>query len=144
MVSAIASAADVAALPSPSTTWSTASTRDDGELRRVEIATAISDPRLVGLTPLAAVGGPKTRVGGLNLRAQARVGGQGGRSGGPDWAFRDEGRRTASAISKFENWNRFYDPSVGRYLSPDPLLRAVITSTGSGPRHAACSPCPPV
>lgn len=23
----------------------------------------------------------------------------------------------------FENWNRFYDPSIGRYLSPEPLLQ---------------------
>jgi RHS repeat-associated protein len=31
-----------------------------------------------------------------------------------------------------ENWNRYYDPSTGRYLSPEPLLR-----TASLPRNAA-------
>ncbi len=36
----------------------------------------------------------------------------------------------------FENWNRFYDPSIGRYLSPDPVLMspAVVVGRAAGGR----------
>ncbi len=26
----------------------------------------------------------------------------------------------------FENWNRYYDPSTGRYLSPEPMLQSPV------------------
>lgn len=28
------------------------------------------------------------------------------------------------SLDMFENWNRYYDPSVGRYLSPEPMLQS--------------------
>jgi RHS repeat-associated protein len=31
--------------------------------------------------------------------------------------------RHDSETDLFENWNRYYDPSIGRYLSPEPLLQ---------------------
>ncbi len=44
-----------------------------------------------------------------------------------------EAHYTSSVV--FENWNRFYDPSVGRYLSPDPILldpEAVVSAAAAG------------
>lgn len=42
----------------------------------------------------------------------------------------------------FENWNRFYDPTTGRYLSPEPLLQSpafVAGMAGSGLQTPAYS-----
>lgn len=42
----------------------------------------------------------------------------------PVWtALRLPGQYHDSETDLFENWNRYYDPSVGRYLAPDPYLQ---------------------
>lgn len=64
----------------------------------------------------------KTRVRASTSDATSCSSGATSRS--PQWLYgnsRPEPRST-SAISFFENWNRFYDPSTGRYSAVDPLL----------------------
>lgn len=42
----------------------------------------------------------------------------------PFWTpLRFPGQYHDAETELFENWNRYYDPSVGRYLQPDPLLQ---------------------
>ena len=44
-------------------------------------------------------------------------------------------RRSASAISVYNNWNRYYDPLTGRYMGIEPLARSpdlAVTSAKSG------------
>lgn len=38
--------------------------------------------------------------------------------------LRFPGQYEDAETEMFENWNRYYDPSVGRYLSPEPLLQS--------------------
>ncbi len=48
---------------------------------------------------------------------------------GVQWQYYD------AETDLFENWNRFYDPSIGRYLSPDPILMspgAVVSAAAGG------------
>ncbi|MBZ4408933.1 hypothetical protein K8640_11960 [Myxococcus sp. XM-1-1-1] len=41
----------------------------------------------------------------------------------PFWIpLRSPGQYHDAETDLFENWNRFYDPSIGRYLQPEPLL----------------------
>lgn len=64
----------------------------------------------------------KTRVRASTSDATSCSSGATSRS--PQWLYgnsRPEPRST-SAISFFENWNRFYDPGTGRYSASDPVL----------------------
>ncbi|WP_158623879.1 RHS repeat-associated core domain-containing protein [Corallococcus llansteffanensis] len=46
------------------------------------------------------------------------------RGGQPFWtALRFPGQYHDAETDLFENWNRYYDPSMGRYLQPEPLLQ---------------------
>ncbi|WP_338270572.1 RHS repeat-associated core domain-containing protein, partial [Corallococcus caeni] len=43
----------------------------------------------------------------------------------PFWTpLRFPGQYHDAETDLFENWNRFYDPSIGRYLQPEPLLHS--------------------
>jgi RHS repeat-associated protein len=75
------------------------------------------------LTSAKPLSRPKTRVWGLAEAGARRIGRNSPRSRGPHWEKRAAVRQHASAISIFENWNRYYDTSIGRYLSPEPLLQ---------------------
>src|SRR5205823_3816970 len=42
----------------------------------------------------------------------------------PVWTpLRFPGQYWDAETDLFENWNRFYDPSVGRYTAPDPFVQ---------------------
>ncbi|WP_395857118.1 RHS repeat-associated core domain-containing protein [Cystobacter fuscus] len=42
----------------------------------------------------------------------------------PFWTpMRFPGQYHDAETDLFENWNRYYDPSIGRYLQPEPMLR---------------------
>jgi RHS repeat-associated protein len=94
--------------------------------------------------PYRACLAAKTRVRGLGLHRLA-----------PHWAERDSSRETRwgnsaplrrnasvsgdyhdSETDLFQNWNRFYDAAIGRYLEPEPALAnpapyQAYSSTGS-------------
>ncbi|MFP2928433.1 RHS repeat-associated core domain-containing protein [Pyxidicoccus sp. 3LG] len=49
----------------------------------------------------------------------------------PFWTpLRFPGQYHDAETDLFENWNRYYDPSVGRYLQPEPLLQSPRYSGG--------------
>lgn len=54
----------------------------------------------------------------------------------PVWtALRFPGQYFDAETELHENWNRFYDPSIGRYLAPEPLWQtgsAIASSAGAG------------
>ncbi|WP_434390255.1 RHS repeat-associated core domain-containing protein [Melittangium boletus] len=48
----------------------------------------------------------------------------------PFWTpLRFPGQYHDAETDLFENWNRYYDPSVGRYLQPEPILKEPTTVT---------------
>lgn len=61
----------------------------------------------------------------------------------PFWIpLRLPGQYHDSESDLFENWNRFYDPSIGRYLSPDPILlypEEVVAAAAVGTTYPAYS-----
>jgi hypothetical protein len=78
--------------------------------------------------PLALAGahrnvrvGRKTRVGVCDLALAPRIGARACRSREPHSGKSRRVRQHASAISVFENWNRYYDPFWGGMLQPEPL-----------------------
>ena len=67
----------------------------------------------------------KNRVGDFSAPAAARVGRRVDAARGPHWEKRALDYDCTAAISFHENWNRFYDPQTGRYLSPEPLAHSL-------------------
>jgi len=48
----------------------------------------------------------------------------------PFWTpLRFPGQYYDAESDLFENWNRYYEPSIGRYLQPEPLLSTTSTPT---------------
>ena len=94
------------------------------------------------LAPSLARSGLKNRVGGLREKVGTRGAASSCATSESHWGKRREVRRRAVAISFFENWNRYYDPSTGRYLSAEPMLqdpgyvRSMAESGQSVPTYA--------
>jgi len=60
----------------------------------------------------------------------------------PFWTpFRFPGQYHDAETDLFQNWNRFYDPAIGRHLEPEPLLAsgvaeiAELTPRSGAPQH---------
>ncbi|MBF5043013.1 RHS repeat-associated core domain-containing protein [Aggregicoccus sp. 17bor-14] len=54
----------------------------------------------------------------------------------PFWTpLRFPGQYHDAETDLFENWNRYYDPSIGRYLQPEPMA-AVDSKAGAWPAYA--------
>lgn len=68
----------------------------------------------------AALRGAKTRVRGLGKLLALLVVAGALPSYGSQQRFSDFDEECASEMEVFENWNRFYDPDIGRYYAIDP------------------------
>lgn len=59
----------------------------------------------------------------------------------PTWVpIRFPGQYYDAETDLVENWNRYYDPSIGRYLQPDPMMQYPMLGSGNAYAYAGNNP----